>query len=99
MSSPMARPLSPTRRALMSTSAPAPDPRSSTVSPSWSSATAVGTPQPRDAPTAVAVAPSVSAPPYNADPNTASLAGPQPQDATGSPAAWRAAAAYFSRTV
>ena len=33
MSRPIARPVGPTRRALMSTSAPAPDPRSSTVSP------------------------------------------------------------------
>src|SRR6478735_5080355 len=31
---------------------PPPDPRSSTVSPSWRSATAVGLPQPRDASTA-----------------------------------------------
>ena len=38
----------PTRRALMRTSAPAPEPRSSTVSPSCRSATAVGTPQPSE---------------------------------------------------
>ncbi len=42
----------PTRRAEISTSAPAPEPRSSTVSPSCRSATAVGTPQPSEASTA-----------------------------------------------
>ena len=52
MSTPMARPASPTRRAERSTSMPPPDPRSRTVSPGRSSATAVGTPQPRDASTA-----------------------------------------------
>ena len=49
MSSPIALPVGPTRRAEIRTSAPAPEPRSSTVSPSWRSATAVGTPQPSEA--------------------------------------------------
>src|SRR3954465_9037543 len=68
MSSPIALPVGPTRRADRSTSAPPPDPRSSTVSPSWRSATAVGTPQPSEAATAVPGAPSVSAPSYSAPP-------------------------------
>ncbi len=61
MSSPIALPVAPTRRAEISTSAPAPEPRSSTVSPSCRSATAVGTPQPSDASTAAlgAASPSV----------------------------------------
>ena len=62
MSSPIALPVGPTRRALISTSAPAPEPRSSTVSPSCRSATAVGTPQPSDAATASRGAPSASRP-------------------------------------
>src|SRR3954468_13991775 len=105
MSSPMARPVGPTRFAEMSTSAPAPDPRSSTVSPSWRSATAVGTPQPSEAATAVPVAPSVSAPSYSAPPKTCassasvSLIGPQEPASLCCAAAARAAAAYFSRTV
>lgn len=49
ISTPMALPVGPTRRAEISTSAPAPQPRSSTVSPARNSATAVGTPHPRDA--------------------------------------------------
>ena len=49
MSRPIALPVGPTRRAEISTSAPAPEPRSSTVSPSCRSATAVGTPQPSEA--------------------------------------------------
>ena len=49
-------------RALMSTSAPAPEPRSSTVSPACRSATAVGTPQPSEAATAAGGAPTVSSP-------------------------------------
>ena len=105
MSRPMAFPVEPTRRALMSTSAPAPEPRSSTVSPSCRSATAVGTPQPRDACTALAVAPSTSAPSYSAAPNTCarsasvSAMGPQHSEEADCSATARAAAAYFSRTV
>ena len=62
MSRPIARPVAPTRLALMSTSAPAPEPRSRTVSPSWRSATAVGTPQPSEACTDAVVAPAASSP-------------------------------------
>src|SRR5712692_4103458 len=49
MSSPYAFPRGPTRRAERSTSMPPPDPRSSTVSPGFNSASAVGLPQPREA--------------------------------------------------
>ena len=105
MSRPIALPVGPTRRALIRTSAPAPDPRSSTVSPSCRSATAVGTPQPSDAATAVAVAPSASASSYSAAPNTCALSasvsaiGPQHDAEPCCSATALAAAAYFSRTV
>src|SRR5439155_836419 len=49
MSSPYATPVGPTRFADRITSIPPPEPRSSTTSPSCSSATATGFPQPRDA--------------------------------------------------
>src|SRR5215207_188982 len=68
MSSPYALPAGATRRALISTSAPAPDPRSSTTSPSCRSATAVGTPQPSDACTGASPAPS--SPSYSEPPKT-----------------------------
>ena len=42
-------PVGPTRRAESSTSMPPPEPRSSTVSPGFNSASAVGLPQPSDA--------------------------------------------------
>src|SRR2546423_2192313 len=102
MSSPIARPVGPTRRAEMSTSAPAPEPRSSTVSPSDRSATAVGTPQPRDALTAPAGTSSRSAASYSRPPNTSvspagpHVAAPPPQQPSSPPAV--AAAAYRSRT-
>ncbi len=54
MSSPYAFPVGPTRRAESRTSMPPPEPRSNTLSPSRSSATAVGLPQPREAATASA---------------------------------------------
>src|SRR5829696_5760324 len=98
MSSPIALPVAPTRRALISTSAPAPEPRSSTVSPWCRSATAVGTPQPSDAPTAPAVAPSDSPPAYRPEPNTPVSSAAVPQHDEPAEAA-SAAAAYFSRTV
>ena len=53
MSSPYALPVGPTRLAESSTSIPPPEPRSSTVSPALSSATAVGLPQPSEAIVAV----------------------------------------------
>jgi len=52
MSRPYALPVGPTRLADSSTSMPPPEPRSSTVSPAFSSASAVGLPQPSDASTA-----------------------------------------------
>ena len=56
-----------------------------------------------DAATALAVAPSVSAPSYSADPNTwsssASVTATGPQHELPCSATRRAAAAYFSRTV
>src|SRR3954462_3447084 len=103
MSRPIALPVAPTRRAEMSTSAPAPEPRSSTVSPSDRSATAVGTPQPSDALTAPAGTAARSASSYSRPPNPSfSSAGPQvaappPQQPPSPPAV--AAAAYRSRTV
>jgi hypothetical protein len=49
MSSPYATPVGPTRLADRITSMPPPEPRSSTVSPARSSATAVGLPHPSEA--------------------------------------------------
>jgi hypothetical protein len=46
MSTPIARPVEPTMRAAMNTSIPAPEPRSSTVSPGAAPALAIGLPQP-----------------------------------------------------
>src|SRR6516165_7060158 len=60
MSTPYACPDGPTRRDDSSTSMPPPEPRSSTRSPSFRSATASGFPQPRLAATASAGSPSVS---------------------------------------
>src|SRR4051812_38678234 len=103
MSRPIAFPCSPTRRALISRSAPAPEPRSSTISPSCRSATAVGTPQPSDAFSAASGASPASAEVYSAPPNTcvpvASVVATPQQAAAGSAAAARAAAAYLARTV
>jgi len=58
MSRPYAMPVGPTRFADRITSIPPPEPRSSTVSPSRSSATALGFPQPSE----TAVAPCGSSP-------------------------------------
>ena len=60
MSRPYAFPVGPTRLAESSTSMPPPEPRSSTVSPGSSAASAVGLPQPRDAATASAGSAAVS---------------------------------------
>src|SRR5215831_2667973 len=60
MSSPYALPPGPTRLAESNTSIPPPEPRSSTVSPVRSSASAVGLPQPSDAATAAAGSTAVS---------------------------------------
>ena len=60
MSRPYALPVGPTRLAESRTSIPPPEPRSSTVSPRRSSASAVGFPQPSDAATACAGRSAVS---------------------------------------
>src|SRR6266508_5652509 len=52
MSRPYALPVGPTRRAESRTSMPPPEPRSRTISPGLSSASAVGLPQPSEARTA-----------------------------------------------
>src|ERR1700757_2526482 len=67
MSRPYAFPVGPTRFAERSTSIPPPDPRSSTVSPAFSCASAVGFPQPRDAATALLGRPSNSPVAYRFD--------------------------------
>ena len=59
MSMPITRPVSPTCRAAMSRSRPAPEPRSSTVSPARTPAKASGFPQPNEADAASSF-PSVS---------------------------------------
>src|SRR5581483_8927641 len=100
--SPYALPLGPTRRAERSTSMPPPEPRSSTTSPSWSSASAVGLPQPSDARTASAGSAAVSPWGYRlevigsgADPQQ-----PVPHGSGAPPAATRRAISpYFARTV
>src|SRR5437762_1231668 len=58
-------PVGPTRLADRSTSIPPPEPRSSTVSPGASSASAVGLPQPRDAATAAFGSAAVSLASYS----------------------------------
>src|SRR5215831_15294915 len=67
MSRPYALPVGPTRLADSNTSIPPPDPRSSTVSPARSSASAVGLPQPREAATASAGSEDVSPSLYRLD--------------------------------
>src|SRR5436305_4560033 len=98
MSRPIARPVGPTRRAEISTSAPAPDPRSSTVSPTWRSATAVGTPQPSDALSAASDTPESCKCAYSDEPNEPAASAGLQQPLAPEPAA-TAAAAYFARTV
>ena len=61
ISNPYALPVGPTRFADSSTSIPPPEPRSSTVSPACSSASAVGFPQPSDAATAFSGNPAICA--------------------------------------
>src|SRR5262245_47532833 len=67
MSRPYALPLGPTRLADSSTSIPPPEPRSSTVSPARSSASAVGLPHPREAATALTGSSAVSVAVYRLD--------------------------------
>src|SRR6185295_18727679 len=61
---PYTLPVGPTRLADSRTSIPPPDPRSNTVSPSSSVASAVGFPQPRDASTASTGSPAFCRPSY-----------------------------------
>src|SRR5204863_9178417 len=96
---PIALPVGPTRWAAIRTSAPAPAPRSRTISPSCRSATAVGTPQPSDELSA-ALGTSFSAlPAYKAEPNAPVLSAGLQHAQSVPAAAARAAAAYFSRTL
>src|ERR1035437_3429444 len=101
MSSPYALPVTPTRFADSSTSMPPPEPRSSTMSPSLRSASAVGLPQPSDARPASLGRQAVSSPVYRLVVIGSSQHddGPAPQQPLRSPDATRKAAApYFSRT-
>src|SRR6476661_3457308 len=103
MSRPYALPVGPTRRAESSTSIPPPEPRSRTVSPGLSSASAVGLPQPSEASTASAGSPATSAALYRSEligsqPHGAHPSGPQ--QLPRSPASTSvAASAYRARTV
>src|SRR5690606_19725951 len=100
MSRPYAFPVGPTRRADSSTSIPPPLPRSSTTSPSCSSASAVGLPQPSDASTASVGSPFVSASSYRSaviGSHTSSGDAPQQLDLAPDDAR-EAASPYFSRT-
>src|SRR5437867_4026365 len=102
MSSPYAFPVGPTRLAESRTSMPPPEPRSRTVSPSRSSARAVGLPQPSDASTACSGRAAVSAASYRFDVigSHPPVAAVPPQQPLFSPASTRnAASPYFSRTV
>src|SRR5256714_8333075 len=99
MSRPYALPLGPPRRADNRTSIPPPEPRSSTVSPSRSSATAVGLPHPRLARVAVPGSSARSAAAYSAGPNR-SCSHPAPQHEPTGPQShacrWAAAAVAAS---
>jgi hypothetical protein len=101
MSNPYALPVGPTRRADNSTSIPPPEPRSSTVSPAFSLASAVGLPQPRDA----FMASSGIWPASDASYKFEVIgshdvpAGDAPQQELPPDRARVAASAYFSRTV
>ena len=96
MSTPIARPVVPTRAAESRTSMPPPDPRSSTVSPGLSSATAVGLPHPRLARTAPSGSEPRSARSYRSGPKAVVSppaqpqpeAGPQQEPSAGDPPAW-----------
>src|SRR4029079_11888008 len=115
MSRPNAFPDGPRRCADRRTSIPPPEPRSRTVSPGLSCASAVGLPQPSDARTAASGSSLVSPVTYRfavIGSTVPSSAAPPQQELTGpqhdAPAAFalstpsstrRAAAPYFSRTV
>src|SRR5579859_1443561 len=101
MSRPYAMPVGPTRLAESSTSMPPPDPRSRTVSPAFSSSSAVGLPQPSDAATASRGSPLVSASEYKSDvigsPHPQAV-GPQQPVGVDALLTALAMAPYFSRT-
>src|SRR5690349_21916101 len=79
MSKPYALPVGPTRRADKRTSIPPPEPRSSTVSPGASSASAVGLPQPNDASTAAGGNSATSSTAYRSEVMGLLASAPQPQ--------------------
>src|SRR5207302_5721378 len=92
----------PTRLAESSTSIPPPEPRSSTVSPGFNWARAVGLPQPREACSASAGSSATWSRSYRFDViGSARHEGPQQPDAQSAPSpfvTWIAARAYFSFT-
>src|SRR6266540_3190134 len=101
MSRPYALPVGPTRFAESNTSMPPPEPRSSTVSPGFNSASAVGLPQPSEACNAVAGTSPASATSYRFEVigSQQSSALRLPQQPLPSPERTRCAACpYFSRT-
>src|ERR1700752_3531780 len=101
MSRPMALPVGPPRRDDSSTSIPPPEPRSSTVSPAFSSASAVGLPQPSDASMASAGTAPACASSYRFDvigSGSQQPDAPQPQVAFDPLRARLAASPYFRRT-
>src|ERR1017187_8774478 len=101
MSRPNALPDGPTRRAERSTSMPPPEPRSSTVSPGLSRASAVGLPQPSEASTASFGTCPVSLPSYSDEVIGAqqpSAEGAEPQQELPPETARNAACPYFSLT-
>src|SRR5262245_1151765 len=105
MSRPYALPLGPTRLADSSTSIPPPEPRSSTISPARSSASAVGSPHPSEAAMASAGSAAVSLSLYRSDVmGSAAASVPQQalveQQAASPPATtWSAALPYLSLTI
>src|SRR5439155_21470606 len=97
MSSPYATPVGPTRFAERITSIPPPDPRSSTFSPSCSSATAVGLPHPSEASTAASGSSPRCSTLYSASPKSPATSPsqqePPPHPQPPPPSAARAASA------
>src|SRR6185369_8603934 len=102
MSKPYALPVGPTRLAESRTSMPPPEPKSSTVSPGFNSASAVGLPHPSDASTAA----SGKLPVWPASYKLLVIGSQQPSNAAAAPQhelppllRRRAAWPYFSRTI
>src|SRR5688572_26645096 len=98
-------PVGPTRRAESSTSMPPPLPRSSTTSPSFSSASAVGLPQPSDASTALSGSADVVTASYRSRVIGSVALASEQQDVPQPPANFAPAAArcsaspYFAQTI